>query len=118
LDVKCRCCRRRLYSYLFGEYVLKSTVSKDALVIGAGLGLYSIDGSGNNSYKDNGVTVELPTLLKSATLPGLYLRVGQPFGAFSHSAFMNLIPGQVPVTFGIPLGFGLNVFGKKQAENE
>ena len=99
---------------LFGERVLKSTVSKDVLVVGAGLGLYLIKGSYRDSYKDNGVTIELPPQLKQASLPGLHLRVGQRFGAFSHSAFVNLIPGQVPVTFGVQLGLGLNIFGKQQ----
>ncbi len=99
---------------LFGERVLKSTVSKDVLVVGAGLGLYLIKGSYRDSYKDNGVTIELPPQLKEASLPGLHLRVGQRFGAFSHSAFVNLIPGQVPVTFGVQLGLGLNIFGKQQ----
>jgi len=99
---------------IFGEQVLKSTVTKDILVVGAGLGLYTIEKTGKNSYKDNGVTIELPPQLKQANLPGLHLRVGQRFGAFSHSAFVNLIPGQVPVTFGVQLGLGLNIFGKKQ----
>ncbi|NUN99799.1 MAG: hypothetical protein HUU01_04195 [Saprospiraceae bacterium] len=107
----------QLVSYvLFGEQVLKSTVSKDILVVGAGLGLYRIEESYQNSYKDNGVTIELPPQLKQASLPGLHLRVGQRFGAFSHSAFVNLIPGQVPVTLGVQLGLGLNIFGKQQAE--
>ncbi|MFM9950586.1 MAG: hypothetical protein ACKV1O_21795 [Saprospiraceae bacterium] len=104
----------RIGSYvLFGEYVLKSTVSKDILLVGAGLGLFKIQGPHSNSYKDNGVTIELPPQLKQANLLGLHLRVGQRFGAFSHSAFVNLIPGQVPVTFGVQLGLGLNIFGKQ-----
>jgi len=111
--------RELISSYsLFAEYVLKSDLTKDVLSVAAGVGLYKIRGTRSNSYKDNGVTIELPPLVESANLPGLYLRVGQRFGAFSHSAFVNIMPGQVPVTFGIQAGLGLNVFGKKGTGGE
>ncbi|NUO01772.1 MAG: hypothetical protein HUU01_14295 [Saprospiraceae bacterium] len=100
------------------EYIPKTTHRKDLLIVGAGLGVYKIERTNLNSYVDNGVRIELPALLKDATVPGLYLRVGQRFGAFSHSAFVNVMPGQVPVTFGIQAGLGLNVFGKKRMDGE
>ncbi len=103
---------------LIAEYIVKSTHNKDVLILGGGLGVYTIEGTGLNSYKDNGITIELPPLLKDATVPGIYLRVGQRFGAFSHSAFVNVMPGQVPVTFGIQAGLGLNIFGKKRTGEE
>jgi len=109
----------RITSYLLiTEYIPKTTHRNDLLILGAGLWVYKIEGTNLNSYVDNGVRIELPPLLKDATVPGLYLRVGQRFGAFSHSAFVNLMPGQVPVTFGIQAGLGLNIFGKKQTKVE
>jgi len=98
---------------LFGERVLKRTISKEVLVVGAGLGFYKIQQSVRLSYVDNGVRVEFPPQVKAARLPGLHLRVGQRFGAFTHSAFMDIMPGQMPVSFGIQLGLGLNIFGRK-----
>lgn len=98
---------------LFGERVLKRTISKEVLVVGAGVGFYKIPGSARGFYVGNGVTVEFPPQVKAARLPGLHLRVGQRFGAFTHSAFMDIMPGQMPVSFGIQLGLGLNIFGRK-----
>ncbi len=97
---------------LFGEWVLKRNVSKDLLTVGAGVGLYAIRGSGGDSYRDNGVRIILPAQINPATHPGLHLRVGQRFGAFTHGVFVHVMPGQIPVTMGMTAGLGLNIFGK------